>query len=111
MLRFVFILMMASCGNDPTVVEKEVPVQPPSPPPAPPPAPPPPVPGGQLSYAQMTGYINQYCIKCHQGDKFTESEDLLKRSRVLQELTTRNMPPNQAALPEEVRTSMVNYFR
>jgi hypothetical protein len=97
--------MFYACGAD-IVVEKEVPVDGPKKPPVEKPRS-----GNPIQYTQMQGLLNKNCVKCHAAADFMQSEVLLRRSRVLGELTTRNMPPEAGALSDGERNLMVNFFR
>ena len=103
------LFLLISCGQDIVIVEKEVPVK--NPAPVVPTAPPVGKPGEPISYSQMQGLLNKNCVKCHASADFMQSEVLLKRSRVLGELNTRNMPPDKGALSDGERNLMVNFFR
>ena len=113
---FLFLLMFGGgmfliygCGDGETVVvEKEIPVEDPNggggsdkPPSGA---------GKPISYTQMQGLLNTNCAGCHAAADFMAGEIPLRRSRVLQELNTRNMPPNRGALSDGDRNLMVNFF-
>lgn len=109
LIKLVVFLFFSGCGSGETVVvEKEVPVERPGQggsggkqnPPA----------GQPISYTQMQSLLNTNCAKCHASADFMASETLLRRSRVLQELNTRNMPPQKGALSDGDRNLMVNFF-
>tara|TARA_R110000868_G_scaffold262381_10_gene520747 strand:- start:2300 stop:2641 length:342 start_codon:yes stop_codon:yes gene_type:complete len=105
---FIFMFLVVGCGKEVVVVEKEVPTEDPGG-----------QPGGQpgdqaksISYTQMQSLLNANCAKCHAAADFMQSETVLrKKSRVLEELNTRNMPPNKGALSDGDRNLMVNFFR
>lgn len=109
--KIVFFLVVVSCGDgQPVVVEKEVPVENPNRPggggqPGQQPGP-----GKPISYAQMQGLLNANCAQCHAAADFMGSEAVLRRSRVLSELKTKNMPPNRGALSDGDRSLMINFF-
>lgn len=109
MYRLIKMFLLAtcmSCGNDPVIVEKEVPVRRAG--------------GGNktgggntstpISYNQMQGLLNANCVQCHAGADFMLSEALLRRSAVKAELTSKNMPPNRGALSDGDRSLMRNFF-
>ena len=107
LISLSLFLGLIACGQDFVVVEKEVPVETPAGPAVPPIG----KPGEPISYSQMQGLLNKNCVKCHASADFMQSEVLLKRSRVLSELNTRNMPPDKGALSDGERNLMVNFFR
>jgi len=109
MFRVFCFLILISCGGEDRVIEKQVPVpgqQQPGQPPDPGPKP-----GQRISYAQMQGLLSEYCVACHSTAGFMQSEAGLRRSGVLGQLNSRNMPPsNGKPLPDGGRTLMVNFF-
>ena len=109
-LLFVGAIFAVSCGGSDTVIEKEVPA--PTGPTTPGPAPTPPGSNGDsISYAEMQNILNKNCVSCHASADFMQSETLLRRSRVKDELTSRNMPPTGAKpMSEGDRTLGVNFF-
>ena len=107
MYRLISVLFLLSCGcgNDPIIVEKEVPVRRTPSDPV--------VPGGSstpISYTQMQALLNANCAQCHSTAGFMQSEAGLRRSRVSAELTSKNMPPNKGALSDGDRSLMRNFF-
>ena len=110
-IRVVVFLLFFGCGSGETVVvEKEVPVERPGQGGSKGTKKPPAGSGQPISYTQMQGLLNTNCAKCHASADFMASETLLRRSRVLQELNTRNMPPQKGALSDGDRNLMVNFF-
>ncbi len=110
LIKLCFFLVVVGCGGGETVVvEKEVPVENPNGNGGGNPGG-----GGQpgkpISYTQMQSLLNTNCAQCHASADFMASEVVLRRSRVLQELNTRNMPPNKGALSDGDRSLMVNFF-
>jgi len=115
LIKLCFFLVVVGCGcggGETVVVEKEVPVENPNggngggnPGGGGQPGP-----GKPISYTQMQSLLNTNCAQCHASADFMASEVVLRRSRVLQELNTRNMPPNKGALSDGDRSLMVNFF-
>ena len=104
LIKVSIFLALFSCGKDVVVVEKEKPAEEPIKEPVTGRV------GTPISYVQMQGLLNTNCVKCHAAADFMQSQVLLRRSRVLAELKTRNMPPDKGALSDGDRTLMINFF-
>ena len=107
MTRSIILIafLLAGCGGQDTVMEKPVPQTPPAPPPIG-------GGGGETGYAQMSGFMVQYCNQCHSTAAFMQSERGLRSSSTLARLTNKSMPTANARtpLPDNVRVRMINFF-
>ncbi len=71
------------------------------------------VPGGEVSYAQMNGLMQNYCAACHASAGFMQSEKVLRASGgVKDRLWNESMPPSNAGrqLPDKERKLMLSFF-
>ena len=68
--------------------------------------------GGDLSYAQMNGLLQNYCASCHASAGFMQSESALRNSSAKNWIFNEDMPPSGAGkpLPDKERQLMLSFF-
>lgn len=69
-------------------------------------------PGGDLSYAEMNGLLQNYCAACHASAQFMQSESALLASSAKNRIWNESMPPSNAGkkLPDTERALMLTFF-